>query len=92
MQLQHFAIASKLSNIDDNLFHSIYDCQTEMDNCRLNLNVDGQTTKQLRMAVRDRHFDNWSSLSYAGIGVKHFKTYPKANNFMINKKKLSSSE
>ncbi|KAG4080368.1 hypothetical protein HA402_006706 [Bradysia odoriphaga] len=43
VHLQHFAIAKKLPNIDDCLFHEVYDCSNEMSNCITSLGVEGQT-------------------------------------------------
>lgn len=92
VQLQHFAIAKRLYNISDELFHEVYDCKAEMDMCKEALSVQGDTVKELRAAVRDREFEEWSALSYAGIGVHHFKHYPQANRFVCNKNGLSGSE
>ena len=90
--LQHFAINKKLSTIDDELFSRIHDCKAEMSRCREDLGVNGDTSRQLRNAVRDQEFEKWSSMDYAGVGIKHFKFYPKANQFVNNKCGLSGSE
>ena len=92
VHLQHFSIATKLSAVDDDLFHEIYDCEAEMNECRDALQVEGHTAKQLRQAVREREFETWSKLVYAGVGVRHFRIYPKANRFVYNKNGLSGSE
>ena len=90
--LQHFSIAKKLSTLPDELFHSVFDCENEMNECRMALATEGQTAQQIRTALREKAFDEWAALDYQGIGVKHFKTYPKANRFMVDKSNLSGSE
>lgn len=92
VQLQHFAIASKLERVDDDVFQEIFDANVEKNQCKEALGVEGENPKQLRQAVRDRHFETWSAMDYSGVGVKHFKTYTKANRFVCDKKGLSGSE
>ena len=53
--------------------------------------MQGESIKKLRAAVSEREFKKWAALSYSGIGVRHFKSYPKANRFMSTKSGLSSS-
>ena len=90
--LQHFAIAGRLSSVDDELFHTVFSCESEMNVCREALGVQGESVRELRAAVREREFEKWSAMSYSGIGVRHFKSYPKANKFMSSKSGLSCSE
>lgn len=71
IQLQHFAIAKKLSKVDDELFCSVYDCKAEMDGCKQALGVDGHTSRQLRNEWRELEFENWSAMDYAGVGARH---------------------
>lgn len=92
VHLQHFAIAKKLSNIDDGLFHEIYDCSNEMSECITSLAVEGDSTKALRQALRLKSYENWCNLKYQGSGVVHFQTYTPSNDFIYNKNTLSSSE
>lgn len=53
--------------VDDELFHSVYDCDAEMNGCKDSLGVAGDTTKQLRNAVRDLEFEKngvqWTTLA-----------------------------
>lgn len=91
-RLQHYAIAKKLSTLPDALFHRIYDCEAEMNICLSELEVEGPTAKCLRDALRMKSFISWSSQMYQGIGVEHFKMYPKANSFVAKKNTLSCSE
>ena len=90
--LQHFSIAQRLSTVPDALFQEIYDCQAEMAECKQLLEVEGQTARKLRLALREKAFEGWSSLDYYGVGVKHFKTHPPANKFICDKGTLSGSE
>jgi len=91
--LQHFAIARKLSTIDDELFHSAYDCEQEMEICKNQLNVsEGNSSKEIRTILRERAADNWAAQEYQGLGVIHFKVYPKANAWVCDKNRMSSSE
>ena len=64
----------------------------EQTQCKQALGVEGSTAKELRRAVREREFENWAALSYAGVGVRHFENHPKANRFMSSKNGLSGSE
>ncbi len=91
-QLQHFAIAKRLASVDDQLFQSISDCKNEMESCVKALNVEGNSTRTLRTALRQRCFDEWCNLKYQGAGVIHFQTFIKGNDFVCNKNSLSSSE
>ena len=77
VQLQHYAIAKRLVNVDDELFHNVFNCEEEMNKCKENLGVSGNTTKELRTELRRQEFVNWCSMSYAGSGVKHFETFAK---------------
>jgi len=90
--LQHFAIAKRLSTVDDQLFQSISNLPEEMEICIRALDVNGNSTKKLRMALRQRSFDDWCKMKYQGIGVTHFQTHVKSNDFVCNKNSLSSSE
>ena len=92
VHLQHFAIAQKLSTIDDGLFHDIYDCSNEMSNCITSLGIEGNSTRVLRQALRLECYKNWCNLKYQGSGVIHFQTYTASNDFIYNKNTLSSSE
>ena len=60
--------------------------------CKEALGVDGDTTRKLRAALRNEAFERWSGQPYQGIGVRHFKTYPKVNRFMMARSSLSMSE
>jgi len=90
--LQHFAIATKLSKIDDGLFQSISQCPAEIESCIQALNVVGDSTKTLRAALRNESFEKWCKLKYHGSGVIHYKTCTTSNDFVYNKNSLSSSE
>ena len=90
--LQHFAIAQKLLKVNDEMFQRAYKCEDEMRICKEALDVDGDTSRKLRLQLRNLAFERWSNQMYQGSGVKHFKTYPKANRFLIKRSKLSSSE
>ena len=90
--LQHYAIASKLSHISDAMLHQVFNSSGEMELCKRTLRVDGDSAKQLRMALRDKSFNDWASNSYQGVGIKHYRIYSKANSFMYNKQSLSSSD
>ena len=90
--LQHFAIAKRLSTVDDELFHQAFNCAEEMAQCKADLGLEGETTKQLRDAFREHEFLKWTQMSYAGIGVKNFKIFPRANKFIYDKEGLSNAE
>ena len=90
--LQHFAIAKKLAAVRDPLFHVVYDCQEEMNLCKRILAVEGTNTRQLRRALRERSFADWAKLSYAGVGVKHNRLYPKANSAIMARQNLSCAK
>ena len=92
IQIQHFAIAKKLSKVDDELFHSIYDCEAEMDSCKEALGVKGETPRELRKAWRTEEYENWCKMNYASMGVKHYAIHPRANRFVSEKCGLSGSE
>ncbi|KAG4073566.1 hypothetical protein HA402_000790 [Bradysia odoriphaga] len=92
VHLQHFAIANKLSKVDDGLFQSIAKCDEEMTACISALNAEGDTTKVLRAALRNEAYDRWCNLSYQGSGVIHFGQHTASNDFVYNKNSLSSSE
>ena len=92
VQIQHFAIAEKLERVDDDLFQEMFDGEEEKSRCKEELGVEGDEHRQLRSAVRDRYFASWSAMDYAGVGVRHFRNYPKANRFVSDKKGLSGSE
>ena len=92
VKIQHFAIAKKLDNVSDELFREIYDGNEEMNACKEALDLDGFTAKELRTAARERHFEVWTSMSYAGNGVHHFKTHTKSNRFVSDKTGLSGPE
>lgn len=90
--LQHFSIALRLSKVSDVMFQRSYNCAEEMRSCKEALAVEGDTTQKLRSSLRNLAYEKWSGQMYQGIGVKHFKTYPKANQFLSTRKNLSSSE
>lgn len=92
VHLQHFAIAKRLANVNDELFQSISDCKGEMDYCRQHLKVTGNSTKALKTMLRENCFNNWCDLKYQGSGAVHFKTCTSINDFVCNKNSLSSSE
>ena len=92
VQLQHYAIASKLSAVDDLLLQSQYDFENEMLQVTETLGVQGTNTKDLRRALRDKAFEEWSHCRYQGSGIIHFKTHPANNAFAFDKNSLSSSE
>jgi hypothetical protein len=98
--LQHFAMAKRLSTVPDGLFHEVYDCEQEMAICIQELSamcgpttqLEGHTARQLRNLMRENAFAKWSAQSWQGVGVQHFKEYPKANAFVYDKNTLSGSE
>ena len=90
--LQHFAIATKLSNLQDALFHAVYDCQAELQICKEALGVSHSTAKANREELREKAYIEWSKMSIAGVGIMKFKEYPQANRFMYGRTSLSSSE
>ena len=87
--LQHYSISKRLSTVDDALFQKVYDCKAEMEKCKTELNVEGETSRIMRINLRLRESDEWKKKRSHGIGVKHFEVFPKANQFMVNKKSLS---
>src|SRR5882757_5634829 len=80
--LQHFAISKKLQAVPDALLHSVHDCAAEMELCQQALGVQGEGVRQLRSLLRERAFDKWAAMDYQGVGVRHFKAFPKANAFV----------
>jgi hypothetical protein len=91
--LQHFAIAKRLLSVPDELFHRVFDCTAEMTKCKEVLQVEGETTRQLRNQLRERAFSvEWKQTSFQSVGIEHFRSCPKANAFISNKGKLSESE
>lgn len=90
--LQHFTIAKKLENVNDQLLHSSFNVLDEMSLCVEKLNVIGDTTKSLRQQLRDRSYEDWCSANYQGIGVIHFQQFTQSNSFIMDKNSLSSSE
>jgi hypothetical protein len=90
--LQHFSISKRLSTVDDALFQKVYDCRAEMEKCKSELNVEGETSRQMRTNLRKKAFDDWTKMPGHGKGVQHFATFPKANHFMVNKNSLTDSE
>lgn len=66
--INHFALASKLSNIHDGLFQTVSNLTAKMKACVTSLGVSANTSKALRSALRLE----WSNLKYQGIGVTHF--------------------
>lgn len=91
-QFQHFAIALKLSRLDDEHLHAVYDCEAEMTSCRQTLGVDGATARELRGAWRASEYKAWCEMDYAGAGVRHYETHPKSNRFVSEKSGLSGNE
>ena len=63
---------------------------------RLNLPENKKTplinSVQLRRELRQHSYEEWASLSWQDIGVMHFEECKFANNFMVDKIHLSSSE
>lgn len=90
--IQHFAIAKRLATVPDDMFQRVYNCAEEMAACKSELNVQDDTARTIRNQLRQRAFDNWCAMDYQGVGVKHFATYPKGNQFMHNRANLTSSE
>ena len=90
--LQHISISLKLIEVPDQLFHAVVDCQNEIDSCKSSLQVDGNSSKQLRAQLREKAFNNWAALDYQGIGVKHFSNQPRSNSALYKKSILSASE
>lgn len=90
--IQHFAIAKRMATVPDELLHSVFDCQAEMDYCKQKLGVEGGTARQLRLALREMAFSDWSVMKYQGVGVRHYKHFPKANRLVYDKSGLSGSE
>ncbi|KAL1448169.1 hypothetical protein WDU94_001903 [Cyamophila willieti] len=92
LYLQHYSIANKLSTVNDEILHLSFDCEAEMKTCKDHLKVEGNSSRELRSALRTKSFEDWSKGSYQGIGVKHFTEHTRANAFITNKNSLSSSE
>lgn len=90
--LQHYAIAQRLSAVNDDLFHHVYDCNRELAECQAALGVTGDSARQLRNAKREEAFNNWTAMAYQGSGAKHFATYPKGNQWIYNRRALTTSE
>ncbi|KAL1448312.1 hypothetical protein WDU94_015633 [Cyamophila willieti] len=90
--LQHFTIAKKLENINDQLLHCSFNVVDEISSCVEKLNVNGDTTKSLRQQLRDRSYQDWCQSKYQGIGVLHFQHFTQSNSFIMDKNSLSSSE
>src|SRR5699024_1678603 len=76
----------------DQLLLYVHDWNQEMQACKQALGVEGDTTRRLRGALREKAFQDWCRLSYAGSGVLHYKTYTKANRFMVDKSSLTCSQ
>lgn len=91
-QLQHFSIAYKLNQIEDELFARAFDCVSEMNDCRAKLAVEGHTSRTMRIELRQKSFDTWSTKVYQGAGIIHFKNHTATNSFIYNKNSLSSSQ
>ena len=92
VQIQHFAIAGRLDSVQDELFQEIFNGEQEQRQCKEALGVDGETAKDLRKAIRQREFEKWAEMPYAGVGVRHFKNHPPSNRFVYKKSGLSGSE
>lgn len=90
--LQHFSIANKLRGVEDGLFQNITNCDEEMAACIQALNIEGETTRALRAALRRDAYERWCKLPYQGSGVIHFSNHTASNDFVYNKNSLSSSE
>lgn len=59
-KLQHFAIAKKLSTVNDAALHLAFNCNEEMYITKNLLRVTGDTTNALRQAFQEKAFTNWS--------------------------------
>ena len=96
--LQHISIALKIRNYDDPRFLHVFNFEEEVRESvsRLNLPENKKTplinSVQLRRELRQHSYEEWASLSWQGIGVMHFEECKFANNFMVDKIHLSSSE
>jgi len=90
--LQHLAIATKLSTVNDALFHEIYDFEQERRLCFERLGIQGESVRQIRAILRTNEFTRWTEMSYLGVGVKHFQDFPKANRFVYDRSTMSTSE
>jgi hypothetical protein len=70
----------------------VYNCQEEMTICKEALGQDGLTARKLRESLREEAFGRWSGQLWQGVGVRHYREYPRANQFTTNKNSLSCSE
>ena len=59
--------------------------------CKEAFGVECEEPKQLRQAVWDKAFESWAAMDYAGVGVKRYRTYTKANHFICDKRGLTGS-
>lgn len=66
VHLQHFAIANRLSNVEDDLFHKVYDCSDEISTSITSLGVNSDSTKALRQALGLTCYEKWCNLKYQG--------------------------
>ena len=90
--LQQYQINSRLLAVPDELLHSAVDCSKEKQRCKDELGVLGDTSKQLRAALRNSAYERWCSLDYQGLGARCFSSFPKSNTFMKERGNLSCSE
>lgn len=63
-----------------------------MESCVWAHNVDVNSTKMLRLALRHRSYEQWCKMKYQGARVIHLQTHTKSNDFGCNKNTVSSSD
>ncbi|XP_053989793.1 uncharacterized protein LOC128882229 [Hylaeus volcanicus] len=96
--LQHWSIAQKLARVQDSIFQAIFSYDEEVMQCsgRLGLDVVSMEStsniRTIRRNLRENSFEEWARNKWQGIGVIHFKDYPRANNYICNRQLLSGSE
>jgi len=102
--LQHFAICSKLQQVDDEHLALCRDLDAEMKECVEKLSINSSdlhladkeedrdiTSRDLRQILRERAFEDWALMPSAR-GVSQFKEYPPGNKWVQQKTGLSLAE
>lgn len=94
--LQQLNINTTLKSVNDQHVNIIRNYDSIQQKClselQLEQEVEHKTVRQLRTILRDKEFSTWCSYPHKGKGVELFKEVPAANNWILQKKGLSSSE
>lgn len=87
-RLRGLGLMKASSTVDDQLFQSVSNCTEELESCVAASGVNGNSTKSLRTALRQKSYEDWYDLKYQGAGAIHFQTFVKGNDFVCNKNTL----